>query len=80
MTNPNPFKGFRSSPEVIRLGEMTYIRFSLLLRNVEDLLQPVVQMVRWCHPGFQFNAPLYKSTSYEAENVRPQFRLLRHLF
>ena len=38
MTKPNPFKGFQSSPEIIRLAVMLYIRFPLSLRNVEDLL------------------------------------------
>ncbi|MEO8723360.1 MAG: IS6 family transposase [Sphingobium sp.] len=34
----SPFKYFNSSPEVIRLVVMMYIRFPLSLRNVEDLL------------------------------------------
>jgi len=38
MTKSNPFKGFQSSPEVIRLAVMLYVRFPLSLRNVEDLL------------------------------------------
>lgn len=38
MTKSNPFKGFQSSPEIIRLAVMLYIRFPLSLRNVEDLL------------------------------------------
>ena len=32
------FKYFKTSPEVIRLAVMLYIRFPLWLRNVEDLL------------------------------------------
>ena len=35
---PSPLRYFHSSPEVIRLGVLTYIRFPLSLRNVEDLL------------------------------------------
>ena len=35
---PSPFRHFNSSPEVIRLVVMMYIRFPLSLRNVEDLL------------------------------------------
>ena len=35
---PNPFRYFHSSPEVIRLVVMMYVRFPLSLRNVEDLL------------------------------------------
>ncbi len=38
MSKSNPFKGFHSSPDVIRLAVMMYIRFPLSLRNVEDLL------------------------------------------
>lgn len=35
---PSPFRGFHSSPEVIRLVVLLYVRFRLSLRNVEDLL------------------------------------------
>ena len=38
MTNANPFRYFRTSPEIIRLAVMMYVRFPLSLRNVEDLL------------------------------------------
>jgi putative transposase len=38
MPNPNPFRYFKTSPEIIRLAVMLYIRFPLSLRNVEDLL------------------------------------------
>ena len=34
----NPFRYFDSSPEVIRLVVMIYVKFPLSLRNVEDLL------------------------------------------
>jgi hypothetical protein len=34
----NPFRYFNSSPEVIRLTVMMYIRYPLSLRQVEDLL------------------------------------------
>ncbi len=37
MTNRSPFRYFKTSPEVIRLAVMLYIRFPLSLRNVEDL-------------------------------------------
>jgi len=37
--NPySPFRYFNSSPEVIRLVVMMYVRFPLSLRNVEDQL------------------------------------------
>lgn len=38
MTKSNLFKGFQSSPDIIRLAVMLYVRFPLPLRNVEDLL------------------------------------------
>jgi hypothetical protein len=34
----NPFRYFNSSPEIIRLTVMMYIRYPLSLRQVEDLL------------------------------------------
>ena len=34
----NPFRYFSSSPEIIRLAVMMYVKFPLSLRNVEDLL------------------------------------------
>ena len=38
MAKQNPFKYFNTSPEIIRLAVMLYVRFPLSLRNVEDLL------------------------------------------
>jgi len=38
MTKPKAFRYFNSSPEVIRLTVMMYVRFPLSLRDVEDLL------------------------------------------
>jgi putative transposase len=38
MKNSNPFLFFLTSPEIIRLAVMMYVRFPLSLRNVEDLL------------------------------------------
>jgi hypothetical protein len=38
MSRPGPFKWFKTSPEIIRLAAMLYVRFPLSLRNVEDLL------------------------------------------
>jgi len=44
MTKRDPFKYFHSSPEIIRLAVMVYVRFPLSLRNVEDLLHEGVVM------------------------------------
>ena len=38
MTKHFPFKHVKTSPEIICLAVMLYVRFPLLLRNVEDLL------------------------------------------
>lgn len=37
-TDRSPFRYFNSSPEVIRMAVMLYVRYPLSLRNVEDLL------------------------------------------
>ena len=34
----NPFRYFNSSPDVIRLAVMMYVRYPLSLRQVENLL------------------------------------------
>lgn len=38
MSKKNPFRYFKTSPEVTRMAVMLYIRYPLSLRNVEDLL------------------------------------------
>jgi len=38
MTKLSPFRYFKTSPEIIRLAVMMYVRYPLSLRNVEDLL------------------------------------------
>ena len=38
MTKRSPFRYFKTSPEIIRLAVMMYVRFPLSLRNVGDLL------------------------------------------
>jgi len=56
MPRPNkqasPFRYFNSSPEVIRLVVMMYVRFPLSLRNVEDLLAE--RGVDICHETVRF--------------------------
>src|SRR5665213_1098790 len=48
MTQPkSPFRYFDSSPEVIRLVVMMYVRYPLSLRNVEDLLAE--RVIDICH-------------------------------
>ena len=38
MTKRSPFRYFKTSPAIIRLAVLLYIRFPLSLRNMEDLL------------------------------------------
>ena len=38
MSDPVSFRYFKTSPEIIQLAVMLYVRFPLSLRNVEDLL------------------------------------------
>ena len=49
---PSPFRRFNSSPEVIRLVVLMYVRFTLSLRNVEDLL--FERGIDLCHETLQF--------------------------
>jgi putative transposase len=52
MTKRSPFKYFKTSPEIIRLAVMMYIRFPLSLRNVEDLLHE--RGIDICHETVRF--------------------------
>lgn len=38
MTYRSPFRYFKTSPVIIRMAFMMYVRFPLSLRNVQDLL------------------------------------------
>jgi putative transposase len=49
---PSPFRRFNSSPEVIRLVVLMYVRFPLSLRNVEDLLHE--RGIDICHETVRF--------------------------
>ena len=48
----NPFRYFNSSPEIIRLAVMMYIRFPLSLRQVEDMLHE--RGIDICHETVRF--------------------------
>ncbi len=48
----NPFRCFNSSPEIIRLTVMMYIRYPLSLRQVEDLL--FERGIDLCHETVRF--------------------------
>jgi putative transposase len=49
---PSPFRCFNSSPEVIRLVVMMYVKYPLSLRNVEDLLAE--RGIDICHETVRF--------------------------
>ncbi|MGA9442874.1 MAG: DDE-type integrase/transposase/recombinase, partial [Methyloceanibacter sp.] len=48
----NPFRYFNSSPEVIRLTVMMYVRYPLSLRQVEDIL--FERGIDICHETIRF--------------------------
>ena len=48
----NPFRYFNSSPEIIRLAVMMYVRYPLSLRQVEDLL--FERGIDICHETVRF--------------------------
>ncbi len=59
----NPFRYFNSSPEVIRLAVMMYIRYPLSLRQVEDLL--FERGIDICHEGETHY--LWRAVDHEGE-------------
>ena len=48
----SPFRYFKTSPEIIRLAVMMYVRFPLSLRNVEDLLHE--RGINICHEMIRY--------------------------
>jgi putative transposase len=67
MTHRSPFRYFRTSPEIIGLAVMLYIRFPLSLQDVEDLqhergTEVIHQTVRysWRRFGPMFAAEIRK--------------------
>jgi len=52
MTKPSPFDYFKTSPEIIRLTVMLYIRYPISLRNVEDLLHE--RGIEICHETVRY--------------------------
>ncbi len=71
----DPFRYFKTSPEIIRLAVMMYVRFPLSLRNVEDLLHE--RGIDICHETVRFwwnrFGPLF------AAEIRKR-RLYRHAY
>ena len=52
MKKQNPFRYFKTSPEITRLAVMMYIKFPLSLRNVEDLLHE--RGIDICHETIRY--------------------------
>ena len=52
MTTNNPFKYFKTSPEIIRLAVMYYVRYPLSFRQVEDILHE--RGVDICHETVRY--------------------------
>jgi putative transposase len=63
MAKRSPFRYFKTSPEVIRLAVMMYIRFPLSLRNVEDLLHE--RGIDICHERVRFRRSRYSQKLQE---------------
>ena len=74
MKTQNPFRYFRTSPEVISLAVMMYFRFPLSLRNVEDLLHERGIDVRYETVRFWWNrfSPLFASEILKRRNNHSQ--------
>ena len=74
MQNYNPFRYFKSSPEIIRLAVMMYVRFPLSLRNVEDLLHE--RGIDVCHETVRYwwnrFAPLFAREIRKKRISHPQ--------
>lgn len=83
MTKPSPFRYFKTSPEVIRMAVMLYVRFPLSLRNVEDLLHERGIDVSHETIRFWWNrfGPLFASEirKKRIQNLRPYSNWQRHL-
>lgn len=52
MNKTDPFKYFKSSPEIIKLAVMYYIRYPLSLRQVEDILHE--RGIDICHETIRY--------------------------
>src|SRR5690606_16100514 len=48
----NPFKYYKTSPEIIKLAVMYYVRYPLSLRNVEDILHE--RGIHICHETVRY--------------------------
>ena len=77
MSHQNPFKYYKTSPEIIKLAVMYYIRYPLSLRQVEDILHErgidvCHETVRywWNKFGPLFSKQIKKNPNYKVSNWR----------
>ena len=72
----NPFRYFNSSPEIIRLTVMMYVRFPLSLRQVEDLLSE--RGIDICHETVRYwwnrFGPLFAAECQRRSKISPPGR------
>lgn len=77
MSKRDPFKYFKTSPEIIKLAVMYYVRYPLSLRQVEDILHE--RGIDTCHEtirywwnkfGALFSKEMNKKASHRASNWR----------
>ena len=52
MSKVNPFKYYKTSPEIIKLAVMYYVRYPLSLRQVEDILHE--RGIDVCHETIRY--------------------------
>lgn len=82
MTKPSSFRYFKTSPEIIRLAAMMYIRFLLSLLNFKDLLHErgidiSHETLRfwWYRFGSTFSAEIQKSRVERMRSGLSRWRL-----
>jgi len=77
MSKQDPFKYFKTSPEIIKLAVMYYVRYPLSLRQVEDILHE--RGIDICHEtirywwnkfGVLFSKEMKKKAHHHASNWR----------
>jgi len=64
----SPFRYFKTSPEMIQLGALTYVQFPLSLRNVDDLLHE--RSIDACHESVRLWVDRFGT--YFAHKIRKQ--------
>ena len=77
----NPFRYFNSSPEVIRVTVMVYIRYPLSLRQVEDIL--FERGIDICHETVRYwwnrFGPMFRHPGKPAMSAESKLRMARDL-